>query len=103
MEDGPVIAKSPNVVDPVVGQSDLNVHDRITQWTIPKRHEVSGRIQYFVGIRLGQAVRYGLLLHGVKCNCSSSYKDRIFSWVYVLYCSILIDRILNLVLYADHI
>lgn len=97
MEDSPVIAKCPNIVDPVVGQSDLNVHNPITQWTIPKGHKASRRIRFFVGIRLGQAVRYGLLLHGVRCNCSLSYKYRIFSWVYVLYCSILIDRILNLV------
>lgn len=66
MEDGPVIAKSPDVVDPVVGQSDLNVHDRITQQPISKGHEASGRIRLFIGIRLGQAVRYGLLLHGVR-------------------------------------
>jgi len=53
MEDGPVIAKCPNIVDPVVGQSDLNVHNRITQRPIPKGHEVSGRIRSFVGIRFG--------------------------------------------------
>ena len=53
MEDGPIVTKSSDVVDPMVGQSDLNVHDRITQRPIPKGHEASGRIQYFVGIRLG--------------------------------------------------
>ena len=53
MKDSPVIAKSPDVVDPVVGQSDLNVHDRLTQQPIPKGREASGRTQYFVGIRLG--------------------------------------------------
>ena len=66
MEDGSVVTECPNIVDSVVCQSDLNVHDRITQQPIPKGREASGRIQYFVGIRLGWAVRYGLLLHGVR-------------------------------------
>ena len=53
MEDGSVVTECPNIVDSVVCQSDLNVHDRITQQPIPKGREASGRIQYFVGIRLG--------------------------------------------------
>jgi len=68
MEDGPVVAECPNVVNPVVGQSDLNVHNRITQRSIPKGHEATDWIRCLIGIRFGQAVRYGVLLHGIRSN-----------------------------------
>ena len=63
MEDGPVVAECPNVVNPVVGQSDLNVHNRITQRSIPKGHEATDWIRCLIGIRFGQAVRYGVLVY----------------------------------------
>lgn len=65
MKDSPIVAERPDVVDPVVRQSNLNIHNRITQRTIPKRRAAAyaGRIRRLDSSGFGQLVRYGTLLH----------------------------------------
>lgn len=72
MKDGSVVAECPDVVDPVVCQPNLNIHNCITQRTIPKRRATAcaGRIRRLGGSGFGQLVRYGALLHDVGFSFS---------------------------------
>ena len=67
MKDSPIVAERPDVVDPVVCQPDLNIYNRITQRTIPKRRATAcaGRIQRLDSSDFSRLVRYGILLHDV--------------------------------------
>lgn len=67
MKDSSIVAECPEIVDSVICQTDLNIHNRITQRTIPKRRAAAcvGRIRRLGGSGFGQLVRYGALLHDV--------------------------------------